>query len=216
MSWRMCVRVSRGGTRVTATRETSRIARDAVTAWTANGQAMPAANKNAPIGGPASWFAVTKPAMSRAWPIARSALGITIGRSVWLAESANTSATPRANMTARTRKTFTTSVTMNVHSAAITATRSPLATITMRRRFRRSASAPAQRPNRSQGSRWSIAASATRNALSVCDATSRGPAARAMPSPMLLVQDEPTSQRNDRPSRRGKTASTSLLTNSQV
>ena len=63
-------------------------------------------------------------------------------------------------------------------------------TITIRRRSTRSASAPAYRPNSSQGSRCSTAASATRNGSWVCEATSSGPAARARPSPRLDVQDE--------------------------
>ena len=51
------------------------------------------------------------------------------------------------------------------------------------------------------GRRWSRPASATRNGSEVCEATSSGPAASPIPSPRLLVQDEPTSQRNDVPIR---------------
>ena len=47
------------------------------------------------------------------------------------------------------------------------------------------------------------AASATRNGSSVCDATSSGPAASAMPSPRLLVHDDASSHRKPGPRRAG-------------
>ena len=61
---------------------------------TTNGHTMPAANRNAPSGGPTSWLAVRKPACSRAFPMPRSALSTSIGSSVPVVVSANTSATP--------------------------------------------------------------------------------------------------------------------------
>ena len=66
--------------------------------------------------------------------------------------------------------------------------------MTISRRSSRSVSAPAQRPKTSGGSHCSSAASATRNASSVFEATSSGPAASAMPSPRLLVHDDAIKQ----------------------
>ena len=72
----------------------------------------------------------------------------------------------------------------------------------------RSAIAPAHSPNISQGRRSSSPASATRNALRVCDATSSGPAASAIPSPMFDTQDDPSNKRKPVPSRGGMIALT--------
>ena len=82
------------------------------------------------------------------------------------------------------------------------------------RRSSRSVSAPAQSPKTSGGAHWSSAASATRNSWSVFEATSSGPAARAMPSPTLLVHDDAISRRNPRPRRGGAMTSSNRLTKS--
>ncbi len=64
----------------------------------------------------------------------------------------------------------------------------------------------------SHGSRCRMAAEATRKGSWVCEATSSGPAASAIPSPTLLVHVEASSQRKGRPIRTGAIASMSLLT----
>ena len=71
-----------------------------------------------------------------------------------------------------------------------------------RRTGRRAGAAPtaAARPG-PPGTSWSV-----------CEATSSGPAARAMPSPTLLIQEEASSHRKPVPSRAGATVSRSLLT----
>ncbi len=71
-----------------------------------------------------------------------------------------------------------------------------------------SVTAPATRPNSSGGSHCTPAARETRNGSRVSEATSSGPAARAMPSPRLEVHEEASSQRNPVPSRAGTTVST--------
>ena len=60
--------------------------------------------------------------------------------------------------------------------------------------------------------RWSRPAIATRSGSDVCEATSSGPTASAIPSPRLATQAEPTSQRNVVPMRAGRKASSTLLT----
>ena len=82
----------------------------------------------------------------------------------------------------------------------------------IRRRSNRSATTPASSPNNSHGSRCSTTASATRNGSRVCDATSSGPAASAMPSPRLLTQNDPSNHRNDGPSRAGAMTSARRVT----
>lgn len=77
-----------------------------------------------------------------------------------------------------------------------TRTRRQLAVMMMRLRSNRSAMAPAHRPSSNHGSRCSSAARATRVALRVWEATRSGPAARAMPSPMLLDHEADMSHRN--------------------
>ncbi len=82
---------------------------------------------------------------------------------------------------------FATPVTRNTHRARRTTARAALANMTRRRRSKRSAIAPACRPNSSHGRNCRIAPDATRIGDDVIDAISRGAAARATPSPMLLV-----------------------------
>ena len=62
-------------------------------------------------------------------------------------------------------------------------------------------------PNSRGGSHWNSAPNAISKALCVSEATSSGPAAIAMPSPVLLSHDEASSQRKPGPRRRGATAS---------
>src|SRR5262249_33883593 len=93
-----------------------------------------------------------------------------------------------------------------------TIARTPSAAITMRRRSSRSDSAPAYRPKTNGGAHRSRAANDTRKASRVSDATRRGPAARATPSPTFVVHDDASSQRYPAPSRAGTRASTIFLT----
>lgn len=207
MSCRMCELLpgSRTGPGST-TRDTSTTPRAIRIAWVRNGQADPTANRNAPSGGPPSWYAVRNPACSRALPMPRSLLLTSIGSRVRVAAVLNASAVPMANMAINTEMMFTVPLKMVPNNMAITRQRNASPTITRRRRSNRSASAPAHSPNNNCGRRSNRPARATRNALSVCEATSNGPAATAMPSPMLATQDEASSQRKPMPNRSGMTA----------
>ena len=62
-----------------------------------NGHGEPTANSAAPIGGPASWLKVTSPVSTRALAVARSPRWTSIGASVWVVVSANTSAVDSRN-----------------------------------------------------------------------------------------------------------------------
>ena len=66
--------------------------------------------------------------------------------------------------------------------------------ITIRSLLCRSVKPPASGAKSSGGSPWKVAAKATKNASSVSDATSSGPAAKANPSPRLVSQDDGNSQ----------------------
>ena len=182
------------------------------TACTRKGHAVPAANSTAPTAGPTRLFMVSEPAEMRALPMPRSAFDTTIGSRVPVVVSANTSAVPSRNIVTRTTATFTEPVTSIAVRTARTPARTRSTATTSRRRSTRSASTPAYSPNSSQGRNWSSPLIATRNGSEVWDAISSGPAARAMPSPRLLVQDDPTSQRKDVPIRAGSTASTTRPT----
>jgi hypothetical protein len=156
---------------------------------------VPAANSAAPIGGPASWSKVINPASSRELATARSSRETSIGTRVAEVLSAKTSAVDsRPNATSAT-VTETVPVSIETTRTVSTTARAPLAAITTRRRSSRSDRAPAYSPNTSGGAQRSSAASETRNASSVSDATSNGPAAIARPSPRLVVQDDASSQR---------------------
>jgi hypothetical protein len=109
--------------------------------------------------------------------------------------SPKVSVTPNRNKTARTTVMSTWRVTISVVSRTRIAIRTRPVTMTIAQRSSRSATTPAYRPNRSQGSRWSNAAIATASASRVTDATSSGPAARVIPSPRFVTQDEASSQR---------------------
>ena len=85
-----------------------------------NGHTVPTAKRNAPRGGPTSWLVVRNPACSRALPTPRSSRGTSIGSSVPLALSANTSATPNRNVVTSTTVTSTLPVTIVTHSSATT------------------------------------------------------------------------------------------------
>ena len=88
------VSVSRGGTGVFAMREMSTTAKLTHTTSSRKGHAVPAANRNAPSGGPANWFATRYPACRRALPTPRSAGFTSMGSSVLPAVSTKTSAVP--------------------------------------------------------------------------------------------------------------------------
>jgi hypothetical protein len=74
--------------------------------------ARPRANRAAPIGGPASWFTVIKPAINRALPSARSERATITGSSVAAVVSARTSQVPRRNKATRTTTMLTRPVKM--------------------------------------------------------------------------------------------------------
>jgi hypothetical protein len=103
-------------------------------------------------------------------------------------------------------------VTIVVTSSASTTHRTRLTATTIVRRSSRSDSAPANNPNTSGGNHCTVAPSATSTAESVCDAISNGPAASAIPSPRLEIQDEASNHRNPPPSRGGAMTSTRRLT----
>ena len=126
--------------------------------------------------------------------------------------SAKTSAVPRRNIATSTAAIETVPLTTARASSTSTTARSRSTVTTISRRSSRSESAPAYRPKTSGGSHCSSAASATRNASWVWEATSNGPAAIAMPSPRLDTHDDASSQRKPAPRRGGATASTIGLT----
>ena len=129
------------------------------------------------------------------------------GRSVLLAESANVSAVPRTNNVTRTTAMPTVPLTIVATRTTSATARPRLATMTMRRRLKRSAAAPPRTPNSRIG-RYSLrTASDTRNGSLVRDATSSGPAASTTPSPTLLTIVADRSQRKLRPSLVGTTVS---------
>ena len=134
----------------------------------------------------------------------RSSRATSPGRSVLLAESANVSAVPSTNRTTRTTAMLiaaaddrgdeddqhdgTAEVDDDDHPPPVESGRRS------RRRGRRTAAT----------GRYSLStAIETRNGSRVCEATSSGPAASAMPSPMLLTNVADSSQRKLRPSRVG-------------
>ena len=182
-----------------------------VIACAIDGHTIPAANRNAPSGGPTSWLSVIRPTLMRALATPRSRLSTIIGSSVPVVMSANVSAVPSRNIAASTMPTLTTSVAIDSASTASTTARATLTAITISRRSWRSAITPACSPNSSHGRRCSNPARATSNGSSVCDATSSGPAATAIPSPRLLTHDDESNHRNPVPIRGGATASSILF-----
>ena len=214
MSRPRCRRGAAGsrGTGGSVIRATSSTAAPTSRAWPTTGHTAPAANSAAPSGGPASWFTVMKPVCSRAFATARSSRATSIGRKVWAALSAKISAVPSRNSAASTTPMVACPVARVAASPASTTTRAAFTATTIRRRSQRSASAPASRPNSRGGSHCRVAPSATRRASDVRDATSRGPAASAIPSPRLLTHDDASSHRKGRPSRAGATVSARRLT----
>ena len=213
MSWRTWVSTSsRTAPRGVVIRDTRTTPSTTHTVWIRNGYAMPAAKITAPSAGPTRWLAVRKPTWMRALATPRSGLSTSIGTSVFVAESANTSASPTRNIATMTNQMLTCSVTITMHRPTSTTARAASMTITSTRRSRRSAMAPARSPNTNHGSWKDMAAAATSSGLRVWEATSSGPAAIISPSPRLVAQDDATSQRKEMPSRRGKTVSTRRLT----
>jgi hypothetical protein len=129
--------------------------------------------------------------------------------------SAKTSAVPTRKSATRTTATDTVPVTMEAATSASTQARSRSTVTTISRRSRRSAMAPACNPNSSGGSHCSSAANDTRKGSWVWEATSSGPAAIAIPSPVLLSQDDDSSHRKPGPRREGARVSTIRLTRGQ-
>jgi hypothetical protein len=166
---------------------------------------VPVAKSAAPIGGPANWFTVTRPAIRRELAIPRSALSTSIGTNVLDAVSANVSAVPNRNMTTSTTAMFTQPVTIVTVSTVSTTVRIRSTATTTRRRSSRSAMTPAFSPKSSHGRRCSGTAIATSSGSLVWEATSSGPAASVIPSPRLLIHEEASSQRKATPNRRGTT-----------
>ena len=89
------------------TRETSTAPSAKHAAFVANGRAIPAANRNAPIGGVRSWFVSRNAPCIRALAMPRSSRATRPGSSVLLAESANVSAVPRTNRATSTTAMLT-------------------------------------------------------------------------------------------------------------
>src|SRR6478672_6655712 len=192
---------------VAAIREIRTAPRRKQAAFVANGRAIPIVNRNAPIGGPTSWFVSSIEPWIRAFPSPRSSRLTRLGRSVLLAESAKTSAVASAKRAIRTIAMLTDPVTTVYTRTDSIAARLTLAMTTIRLRSTRSATAPPGMPKRRNG-RYSLrTARETRKGSRVSDATSSGPAATVTPSPRLLTNDAEKSQRKLRPSRAGAIAS---------
>ena len=166
----------------------------------ANGRAMPAANRKAPIAGAMSWFINTNAPCIRALAMPRSSRATIPGSKVLLAESAKVSAVPRMNSTIRTTAMLTVPLTIVLTRTTRTPARTRSTAMTIRRRSKRSAAAPPTTPKIRTGRYPLRRASETRNGSCVSEATRSGPAAIAMPSPMLLMSVAEKSQRKLRPS----------------
>ena len=195
------------------TRETRSAPRAKAAAFAANGRAMPAANRNAPIGGATSWLVSRNPPWSRALAIPRSSRVTRPGSSVLEAESAKVSAVPRMKSAASTTPMFTVPLTIVATSAIRTTDRPRFAMTTSLRRSTRSAMTPPSTPNRKTGRRSLSRAIETRSGSRVMDATSNGPADRTMPSPMLLMTVADRRNRKLRPRRAGAMISRRDLVN---
>ena len=98
-------------------------------------------------------------------------------------------------------------VTIVVASSASTRARAMLTTTMIRIRSTRSATTPAANPNSRTGTFWASSAIETSSGSRVSEATRRGPAASATPSPMFVRTDVASSHRNERPRRDGAVAS---------
>ena len=219
MSWRTWVSTeSRTAPRVEPMRDTRTTPSSDADELADERPPMPAANRNAPTGGPTSWLAVRKPACSRELAMPRSALVDEhrrerarggVGEHLGHARAANT-ATSTTVMSTRDRWRSTT------HEQREDDRAHEVRDHHDRRRSRRSAMRagvqPEQQPRQSAQQRRP---SRPGRASSVCEATSSGPAAIAMPSPMLVVHDEASSHRNRRPRRAGRTVSTKRLTSAR-
>ena len=199
-----------------AARSGSRAARPPATsiAWPMKGSAMPIAKSAAPIGGPASWLRVTNPPWIRELPSTRSSRshehrqqGVrgVVGEHLGRGDDEERDEDDRDRDRVRSRSTAAT--------RPSTIARSVSTDTTINRRSRRSDDAPAHTGRRA-------AAAATGRAPRARRGTGRwsarprssGPAARAMPSPRLLIHDDARSQRKPTPRRAGARVSTRPLT----
>ena len=169
---------------------------------------MPATNRNAPIGGPISWFMSRYPPWSRAFASPIDARGTSRGSRLVEARSANVSAVPSRSSPSRTIGTLIDPVAMVVASTASTPARTRLTRMMIRRRSARSTTTPANVPNTSEGRNSQKNASETTNGSRVWLATRRGPAASTIPSPMLVNVEADHSQRKPAPRRAGRTLPT--------
>ena len=115
-----------------AMRVTSTAPKPTRIAWPRNGRAIPSANSAAPMGGPASWLMVTKPAMIRALARGRSSRATSIGSNVADALSANTSAVASRNSASSTAAMDTLPVRMETTSRPRTMARDTSAAMTIR------------------------------------------------------------------------------------
>src|SRR4029079_660309 len=164
---------------------------------------MPMANSRAPIGGASSWFVSNTPPDSRALATPRSSRLTRRGRTLWPPMWANVSAVPSTNSATSTMAMLTALLTIVTARTTRMAARTRLTAAMRRTRSTLSATTPACTPNSSTGRFWASAAIDTRNGSRVWLATSSGPAASAIPSPMLVMTDATSSRRNPRPSREG-------------
>ena len=169
---------------------------------------MPAANSAAPTAGPTSWFVVSKPAISRALPMPRSGLGHDhrqqraggrVGEHLGGAEQEHRDQDDGDAHLAGDHRGGED----GEHGGAQQVDRDHEAPA-VEPVGEHAGVEPEQQPRQAAGA---APPSATSSGSWVCEAISSGPAASPMPSPRLLIHDEPTSQRNAVPMRAGSTVS---------
>ena len=170
-------------TRVTSTAPSAKQA-----ALVANGRAMPTVNRKAPIGGPTNKFVSRNEPWRRALPIPRSLARYDAGQQAAAAHVGKDLRGPEDEQRQQHDGDTNRSSDDRQREDCEAAARARLTTATIRRRSNRSAIAPAGRPNRRFGSCCASTAIDTSSGSRVRDATSNGPAARAIPSPTLADQ----------------------------
>ena len=193
MSRRTCwARGPRRAPRGSATFANERRRERRARACTPNGHAMPTANRNAPTAGPTSWLAVRNPAMQPRVADAE----VRAGRRASAARRRRRVGEDLGHPEQRTSRPAaipieTVPVTIvptraatHDHPQEVGGEDEPLRSTPVGD----GPGAQAEEQPRQPSGR--IAAAATSRGLRVCDATSSGPAARAMPSPRLRTQDD--------------------------
>ncbi len=160
------------------------------TADPAKARAMAMAANSPPSGGPTNWLAVSSAAYSR--PLARLSwsLSTTEGMTDWAAVSNRVSPTPSAKAVMYSIGRFTTSSTMPMARPPATSVRKAATLTIVRRRSRRSASAPAMSTKVSHGRRPTMATPAMSSGESVSWTASSGKAIQNTPSARLDAADE--------------------------